>query len=110
GEGRQRRQQHLEYPDARQGEHTQETVVRVEGRVAVLPGGLQSSERPPEALFGEISGVLRRFGVRYRLFFIADIESKTADRERQIRVLGERIIAEPARGQDQIFPPCTDCA
>src|SRR5207248_2296448 len=87
-----------------------ETVVRVEGRVAVLPGGLQSSKRPPETLFGEISGVLRRFGVRSRLFFIADIESKTADRQRQIRVLGECIIAEPARGQDQIFPPCTDGA
>src|SRR5579884_62131 len=72
----------------------------------MLPCRLQRTESPAEALPGEAPRILRRFRVRNRVLLIADDIAEPAYRERQVGILRQGVMPEPAQVHDELLPPC----
>src|SRR5690348_18235151 len=72
----------------------------------MLPRALQRAERPAEALLRERAHGVRRLGVTDRTVGIRDGVSLAPNGERQVLILGERVVAEAADLLDEIASPC----
>src|SRR4029079_11793228 len=78
--------------------------------LTVLPEALQRAEGPTEALFGQASDRIRRFGPGNRGAVIEYGVARLLTRDSQILVLGERIEGEASHPLERLASPGADSA
>src|SRR4051794_15875060 len=82
----------------------------MEERAAMLPETLQRAKRPPEALLGEPAKRVGCFRVSDRLVGVRDRVAAASNRQREILVLRQRVLAEATGLLHERLAPGTDRA
>ena len=107
-EGRDQRQKHLEDENVGQREQAHGLVAHECG--AMLPDGLQGSERPAEALAHQALGVDGRLSVGQRAVLVVDLEPLFEQVHGQVGIFGHGVERIAAGRLDRRGAPCADGA
>ena len=74
----------------------------------MLPGSLQDSERPAEALAHESVGRGRSFGICQRSIFVLDLVAGLQQSHGQVGVFSDGVVVVTAGGANGLGAPSTD--